>query len=219
MLRDMKVRDIAATISFLALSFLCIEGGLLLRSARLAIPGISKQLSDVANQALGTLTDYSRLAQDSIGVTGEIRRTLKASQESYSQTTANSAKATALLTDDLERFGNLIDTSNTTVGHLGASTDDVMARLQPILANLGHSSDDLATETPIILKSLANTSQNAADGTAQLVLTSQDIHATTHDIQAFVHRETTPVRGTWNVIKSFLVTFAGPMAQVTSAIK
>ena len=46
-----------------------------------------------------------------------------------------------------------------------------------------------------------------------------NLDATSADIQAFVHRETTPVRGTWNVIKAFLRDFAGPAAQVATSVK
>ena len=46
-----------------------------------------------------------------------------------------------------------------------------------------------------------------------------NLDATSSDIHAFVHRETTPVRGTWNLIKNFLMEFAGPAAQVATAAK
>jgi hypothetical protein len=48
---------------------------------------------------------------------------------------------------------------------------------------------------------------------------SANLEATSADIRDFVHRETTPVRGTWNVIKAFLQEFAGPLAQVATATK
>ena len=48
---------------------------------------------------------------------------------------------------------------------------------------------------------------------------SGNVDATTGDIRAFVHRETSPVTGTWNVIKAFLREFAGPAAQVATAVK
>ena len=53
---------------------------------------------------------------------------------------------------------------------------------------------------------------NIASGTAHL-------DASAADVQTFIHRETTPVRGTWNVIKAFLQEFAGPAAQVATAAK
>lgn len=202
MVLDVKVKEIAATAALCATAFLCIEGGLLLREVRSSIlPVINQQVTSTGQQASVTLKDYSRLAQDSVGVTGEIRRTLKASQDSYRQTTANSAKATALLTEDLQRFGALIDTSNATVGHLGDSTDAVIARLDPILGDLAHSSADLASQTPIILQNVSNTSRNAADGTAQLVLTAQDLHKMGDDTAEFIHRETRPVKGVYNTAK------------------
>ena len=49
--------------------------------------------------------------------------------------------------------------------------------------------------------------------------TTANLADTTKDIKDYVHRETAPVRGTWNVLKSFLREFAGPAAQVATAVK
>lgn len=54
--------------------------------------------------------------------------------------------------------------------------------------------------------------------TAHLDSASANVDATTADIHKFVHRETTPARGTWNLIKSFLG-IAAPVAQIGTALK
>ena len=97
--------------------------------------------------------------------------------------------------------------------------DDAEKQITPAIANFNRASSVLADGLPPILGNVIDTTaqtvaigQNTADTTHQLDLTAQDI-------RAFVHRETTPVRGTWNVIKGFLAEFAGPAAQVATAAK
>ena len=98
-----------------------------------------------------------------------------------------------------------------------AALQNTVTQIQPTLASAAETSASLAkiSANPSIAESLKH-----IDGTsAQLELTSQHIEGAAKDIQAFVHRETSPVRGAWNTIKSFLVTFAGPAAQVATAAK
>ena len=49
--------------------------------------------------------------------------------------------------------------------------------------------------------------------------TSANVEMTTHDVAAFAHRELAPVKGTWNLIKAFLMEFAGPAAEIATAAK
>jgi hypothetical protein len=49
--------------------------------------------------------------------------------------------------------------------------------------------------------------------------TSASVDDGTAHVDAWVDRETAPVRGTWNVLKAFLMEFAGPAASVVTAAK
>jgi len=90
--------------------------------------------------------------------------------------------------------------------------DDIEKDIPPAIANFSRASASLADSLPPILDNVNVTSAHVAG-------TTESLEASAHDIQAFIHRETAPVRGTWNVIKEFLVTFAGPAAQVATAAK
>jgi hypothetical protein len=81
-----------------ALIFVAIEAGLTLHRVQEALPGM---VADVHNMA----TDYERMAQDVVGVTGEVRRTLKQTQNDSARTAANIAGATETLNVDLEKLG------------------------------------------------------------------------------------------------------------------
>ena len=88
-----------------ALTFMAIEGGILLRRAQRAVPG-------VVNEIHFTAQDYRRVAQDTVGVTAQLRKTLKASEDSSKQLVANSAQATATLNSDLAILGTLETNAN-----------------------------------------------------------------------------------------------------------
>lgn len=93
-----------------------------------------------------------------------------------------------------------------------ADLDAAENQLTPALANFNRASAALANQIPPILGNVQATSANTASTTAEL-------EASAHDIRIFLDRELAPVRGTWNVIKGFLMEFAGPAAQVATAFK
>lgn len=119
--------------------------------------------------------------------------------------------------------------------HSMQGTDDLMRQttsdvhqtavgLQPVLQELARASAAAASTMadPAIHETIVHldeTSAHAAETAEQTAQTVAHLNATASDVQAFVHRETTPVRGTWNVIKAFLREFAGPAAQVATAAK
>jgi ABC-type transporter Mla subunit MlaD len=207
-----------------ALTFVLVEAGLFERDARRALPQIS-------TQARATLLDYSRLSQDATGVTAQLRATLKAVKDSNEQTARNAATSTATLNRDLEKLGKVIDGLSLTVvnfnlqtdelaQHANATLDDTQASIrtaQPAIDDLTRAAAGAAAvmndpSIPATLASTATIAANTADTSHQLDMTAQDIHV-------FVHRETAPVKGTWNVIKAFLIEFAGPLAEVAAAAK
>lgn len=67
---------------------------------------------------------------------------------------------------------------------------------------------ELLFANPDISATLAHINHSAAN-----------VDQTTADFAAFVHRETTPIRGTWNVLRSTLEHLAAPAANVATAIK
>jgi hypothetical protein len=94
----MKILRAVEVLFLAALIFVAIEAGLTLHRVQGALPGM---VADVHNMA----TDYERMAQDVVGVTGEVRRTLKQTQNDSARTAANIAGATETLNVDLEKLG------------------------------------------------------------------------------------------------------------------
>ena len=94
----MKLLRAVEVIFLAALIFVAIEAGLTLHRVQGALPGM---VADVHNMA----TDYERMAQDVVGVTGEVRKTLKQTQDDSARTAANIAGATETLNGDLEKLG------------------------------------------------------------------------------------------------------------------
>lgn len=94
-----------------------------------------------------------------------------------------------------------------------------IAAAQAAVQNFGAAGADLHARLPALLGNTQRATDSAAAVTANLADTSAQLDATAKDVRAFVHRELTPVRGTWHVIKGFLQSFAGPAAQVATAAK
>jgi hypothetical protein len=104
---------------------------------------------------------------------------------------------------------NLTDTS--------AKIDGTIEELQPLIDNgiRATSAAAAAMSDPAIHETLDHLDASAGN----LEGMSADGKKMTADVAAFTHRELAPVRGTWHVIKSFLMEFAGPAAQVATAAK
>jgi len=98
-----------------------------------------------------------------------------------------------------------------------ATLDAQERQLGPLLAAATQAAQSAAVTAgdPHIAETMARLDDTAAN----VAGTTAAMQGTAQDIQKFVHRETTPVRGTWNVIKGFLKSFAGPAAQVATASK
>jgi len=106
-----------------------------------------------------------------------------------------------------------IDLQRAATERLNRTMDD----LRPAIANLVESSAAASAAMQAAGRDLSDPA--IAETLRHVDGAAGHVDDTSGDIAAFVHRETTPVRGTWNVIKSFLREFAGPSAQVATAIK
>jgi hypothetical protein len=229
-----------------ALVWLCCEAALTQRAARPALAGLN-QSANLLNAKDGSIaklnatlsgvdkmvevgTDAAQKQADFYdpkkpgGATQQIQRILVDAKKLIGRTDINLNGGLDPITKQrvaggLPSLAAALESTNALASRAALDIDTTSGRMQPILADLGAGATAFAQKTPEIL-------QHVDDSTAQLVITSQnvagatdDVHATTHDIAAYVHRETTPIRGTLNLIKSFLVTFAGPAAQVATAVK
>jgi len=183
------------------------------------VPRIDKTLQD-ADAAMvavvGIQRDTTRTEAEMAGLLNQTRRSmLTAAQEQQLVSNANRVLADA--DRAVQQFGDAAQSLGTagpavaeTVRNIGGDSHDVLA------ASL-QGAEALTTDLqqPEI-KAAADAMERAAESTAETARNAADASA---DIKVWVHRETTPVRGTWNIVKAFLREFAGPAAQVAAAAK
>jgi hypothetical protein len=203
--------------------------------AGLVLYDAHRALSDTAGQARYTLDNVNRLVREAAQTSANLRHATAewetSSKQQAAYFTAAALKTGAVLDSaqsaiaSIERSADTLNLELSDIGTRSAASMEGIARsveqtqkdLAPVLANAAAATANVAKASadPSIAESLQH-----LDGTAgQLELTSQHIEGATKDIQAFVHRETSPVRGTWNLIRSFIATLAGPLAQVATAAK
>jgi ABC-type transporter Mla subunit MlaD len=206
--------------------------------AGLVLYDTHRALRDTAGQARYTLDNVNRLVRETAQTSANLRHATAewetSSKQQAAYFTAAAAKTGAVLDAAQSAIASIERSSaqiNAAIINQDANLQAIerqataaiatlektAAGLEPVIADLAKTAGNTATVTadPSIAETLRH-----VDGTAgQFELTSQHIEGATKDIQAFVHRETSPVRGTWNMIRSFLATFAGPAAQVATAAK
>ena len=203
---DVDAREIKPTITDLRRTIVIVSG---------SATNLEKTLA-LERQAASAQIASAQQATAQLAVAGAAANRLIAHTDA--SLNANSGvlpTLAATIQQQQERVSALEIAAQTNVNDL----DDAEKQITPAIANFNRASSALADGLPPILANVRDTTaqtiaigQNTADTTHQLDLTAQDI-------RAFVHRETTPVRGTWNVIKGFLAEFAGPAAQVATAAK
>ena len=205
----------AGFVACIAIGYAALEAGLFLQQGR-------HDEVQLAQQTSTTLTNINRTVLIVGGTTTNIEKmTRDWKDQSVAQVKA-ATEATTLLNDDLTQLGVLIQTANTSLVNQNvqltalekqgsdalvgadAKTDALFTQLQPAI-------DSISTNVPVTMKNVTSITTTSADTSEQFALTSHDFHA-------FVHRETAPVRGTWNILKSIFTSFAGPSAQVATAI-
>ncbi len=214
-------------MALIALTYLFIEGGLFLSELRKTMP-------EVLYNANGLLNDADKAAVNINSTATVVHNAAQAQASYWPKELQETQKVTAAAKELIVRTNLSLNGGGSISGVLPQLTDAIRAgamdvsstskalngtieQTQTILANLLVASKGAADtmsdpDIPATLKEVRLTSEHVAGTTANL-------DSTSHDIQQFVHRETAPVKGTWNVIKSFLVSFAGPMAQVATAAK
>ena len=210
----------------IAVLFVLFELGLLARDARLAMWQIEGESHTVIAQFSGTLGNVDSAMTDVHSIELETQRTeaemagllnqTRHGMLTQQQETALVGRANAVLDDSDATIRNL-DSTITQIGQIAPTAQQTVSNLnqtiisaQPGILDLNKAAAGaaVAMSDPAIHETLVH-----VDGMAG------NLDATSSDIHDFVHRETTPVRGTWNVIKAFLQEFAAPLAQVATATK
>ncbi len=216
----------AATLALVgmccALGYAGIEIGNLARGARIDGAAINAEVSelhktnlllnDPQNGIPALLADGHRTEEIAGGAITNIEKESNGWKKESDSQSQQATLAITSLNSDLGRLGELISTTNSLVQSQSSSLTNLETQIgsssQTSFADLNQQLELVGP----ILQSTQQTSENISETTASM-------DASAHDVQSFIHRETAPARGTWNVIKSFLISFAGPMAQVATASK
>ena len=216
-----RILQLALILAALAAAFACTEVGLKARSETLTeIDGnaINREvteahktnllLNDPHNGIPAILADAHR----TVIITGAAVRNIELGTRTWQK------KQNAMADQAIEAEESL----NAALRSLGTTADALSTLSQAQNQRLSALEEQLSTSvtmTQPAIGSLTSALSNASRASANIADTTASMDASAHDVQAFIHRETTPVRGTWNVIKSFLREFAGPSASVATAIK
>ena len=107
-----------------------------------------------------------------------------------------------------------------------ADADGAVSQARDLAGQVARDSGKTLSSADAAIDSIAADAQQArpgivelSDSAAHLNGVSASMEASANDVQQFIHRELTPVRGTWNLVKKFLQGIAGPAASVATAIK
>jgi ABC-type transporter Mla subunit MlaD len=222
-----KLRLVAEIVFFLAVTLLVVEGIATLRQVR-------SQLNDTVTKLNNTLS----LTNSAIGVFHDAEQKQAefydpAKPGGFSQQgqrILTSIKGLMVRTDlnlngrdgnggVLPQLSAALGNTNQLAQHITAGFDADNARLEPILADLGTGASAFARQTPHILTHIDNSVGQIDLASVHYEKVSENFDGMTTDGRAFVHRELAPVTGTWNALKGFLREFAGPAAEVATAIK
>lgn len=201
------LRELSIAAACIAILLFLVECTLLVHDAR-------KSLLLIATDLHNTQSDYQRVAQEAVGTMAPLRAALKASKDSSEQVAANSVVATSTLNADLVDLSSAIGHLDSLIVSISTDASQVtkqsadsftklnatMDSLQPAIKSLTSSMDQL----PAIATNLKDTSAQTIVIAQNTASTTHNIDLTSHDIQQYIHRETAPVRGTWNLFKELL---------------
>jgi hypothetical protein len=219
----------ALGVMAMAGAFALGEAGVFFKEAREQVEPIARD-ADIALQNAQDAIARATAAEDKLSAAADQQAAYwnKTSLETYK--TMAALRITIVRTDQsvndvlvprvsasLDASTALERTATESVADTTARLDATIDALRPAIANLVQTSAGASAAMKAAGKDLSDPTIHETLAHVDGVAGNAD--AASRDIAAFVHRETTPARGTWNVIKSFLREFAGPAAQVATAVK
>lgn len=177
-----------------------------------------------------TLTDLDRDTVIASGTLTSIEKSSRRWSTQQDQVAKNALTATNILTADLTQAGQLLSTANSSLGPLVRSWSAFGDAAGTSASEMGASFASLASQAQPILKNASEATRLASNGLSESLpdlqatvkstaATATNVEATTKDVRDFAHRELAPVKGTFNIIKNFLLQFAAPIATVVTSAK
>ncbi len=210
----MKDKAIQTVFEVAALITIAVFILLLLNELRRLTPDVRTDVNDLTSEIRQTIVtvnaaaDQARQASAQANLAAAEQRAYwaKTSLETYK--TMASLRLTIVRTDKslndelVPRLAKTLDSTAELSTTAAADLHRTMEELQPTLGNLSQASSAAAAamSDPAIHDTLVHLDGVAAESEK----TAAHLEATTHDVQTFIHRETEPVRGTWNLFKELL---------------
>jgi hypothetical protein len=229
---EWKIENVCLGIVTAAAVVLLYEGALFLRSARLDLAPIADTLKKT-----NSLLDQTATAEkNAIATAGQYSDQLARQASDWQKSQLQVYKA---ITDTKEilvrtdrslndvlvpRLAATLDASVTLQNTAAQNITATTARIDGTIDSLRPAIDNSIKATAAAADAMSDpgiheTMTFAAGSAANFQSMTADGAKITNDTAAFIHRETAPVRGTWNVLKKFLFEIAGPAASVATAVK
>lgn len=193
------------TLVLVPVLVLGVYAAILVRDLRGVIPKVNKTLQDtqVALQSVQAIeTNTTRTEAEMAGLLNTTRHIAIEEQKAQAlqlQTLQElSTKAYALLDDADQTVKSVGEIPPTVAEAIKSTSEDIHLTLYSSQRLMEAATDDLSSP------SIKTTMENMQDATKNTASATQNLADTTKDIKDYVHRETTPVRGTWNFIKALI---------------
>lgn len=200
-----RVFEICVLLTLISMSYLAVYCVLFLRGLSPVVAHLDTALVSVQAIEVNTTRTEAELS----GLLNQTRHIAedehKAQTQQLAQIQQLNSRAIALLGDadtgvkqftaSMQSLGMIAPTVNSSVIRLTDESTKLMDSSNKMIQSATTTISDPSIHEAIDATSQA--AQNTATATKNLADTSQDI-------KDYVHRETTPVRGTWNAIKAFI---------------
>jgi hypothetical protein len=209
-----------AALAIIAISFMavCIQAVRLMGAFE---RDLNQSAADMHALVLPTEKAEADIAAASLAiaqVTAKERNAFDAQNVYFTKLSAQTDATFGEINDNiLPHVDSVLDISASSISGIGSSASDLIrsgsvsvGKIDPLLEALTARVNDPQYDAIL---------QHADVSMANLETMSVNGARATTDIADFTHRELAPVKGTWNLIKHFLMEFAGPSAQVATAIK
>lgn len=203
------IRDISVIITLCCVVCVAVESGLLIHDMRGRLPVTQQALNNSLNSMQAIELNTTRTEAEMAGLLNVVRHIALQEQKDQHTQLAQfqllTAKSVTLLGD--------ADTTVKQLGYTAKSLDDIAPKAQMLLSSIqvdSHSTFlasnqllDTARED-ITTLDIQRTAGYMAQSAKNTSVATANIADTTGDIKDYVHRETTPVRGTWNFVKEMI---------------
>lgn len=190
--------SVSVIITLFLLSVLILHTLKLVDSVNAEMPKFDKTLVSVAGIEAATTATEGQMA----GLADDMDTLVRTEQQASSQQVYDVHLLAV-------KVSGLIDNTEVSVGQLGKAAKAITDAVPPLAAHLQGTMDEsqqtLRAATRDLSSPAISISLNNIEKTSgSMAETTGNMAATTKDVQEYVHRETAPVKGFWNITKGII---------------